>query len=121
MADIITLNTTDFTIAEMFQAGYRDGRDSVDEQSRETANQQGLEDAHANRERTAGDTEWTDNGISVAATCTEQAAYGFGWDAGWRDEVEDEYRRGYAEGRFRRLVTPARSNSTQVDCAAACA
>ena len=70
--------------------------------SRETAYKRGLEDALASRERTLGEIEWTENVPSVAATCTEQAAYAFGWDAGWQDEVQDEYRKGYSEGRFAR-------------------
>ncbi|WP_375780480.1 hypothetical protein ACE103_17720 [Bradyrhizobium sp. ma5] len=102
MADIVTLDTTDFTIAEMFRAGYRDGRDSVDEMSREAARKRGLEDARANRQGTAADTGWTENVVySSVVAATEEGAYAFGWDAGWQDEVQDEYRRGYAEGLFK--------------------
>jgi hypothetical protein len=91
--------------ANLFRAGYRDGRDSVDEMSRETAYKRGLENGLADRERTLVDFEWHENVTSVAATCTEQGAYAFGWDVGWRDEVQDEYRKGYSEGRFRAALT----------------
>ncbi|WP_035695678.1 hypothetical protein [Bradyrhizobium liaoningense] len=103
MADIVTLDTTkspsDFTITEQFRAGYLNGRDSVDEMSRETSREQGLEDGAAGKPASY-DPEVQENLPSVAVSSDEQAAYGFGWDLGWRDEVQDEYRRGYAEDGF---------------------
>lgn len=110
MADIITLDTTksptDFTITEAFKIGYANGRDSVDEQSREAAREQGAEDGRAGKP-CHYEPEVHENVPSVAATCTEDAAYSFGWDTGWQDEVQDEYRRGHSGGRFRRLLAPA--------------
>jgi hypothetical protein len=107
-ADVAAANrqrATDFTITEMFHVGYRDGRDSVDEMSLETANTQGLEDGTAGKPASY-DPEVHENVTSVAAMGIEQGAYAFGWDAGWRDEVQDEYRKGYSEGSFSRLMSP---------------
>jgi hypothetical protein len=94
---------TDFTITEMFHVGYRDGRDSVDELSRGTSHKQGLEDGTAGK-LVSYDPEVHENVPSVGFASTEDGAYAFGWDVGWRDEVQDEYRKGYAEGRFARLM-----------------
>ncbi|MCK1531156.1 hypothetical protein IVB15_26475 [Bradyrhizobium sp. 182] len=94
-----------FILLESFTAGYLNGRDSVDEDSRETVHNQGRDDASHGRPRKL-DFEFTENVPSVpdrpsVAARTEQAAYSLGWDLGWQDEVTDEYRRGYALGLFR--------------------